>query len=92
MILDEYGNAACVKPIASGWIDYVQIQIRRLVFEGPTSAGRLGWSLECGGGQGYYFAQPMPFNELKEFFERESPELLAPADRYGDVPTIATVQ
>ncbi|MBA3769177.1 MAG: hypothetical protein H0X08_01505 [Blastocatellia bacterium] len=115
MILDVYGNAASVKPKASVWIYYLQIQMRRLVFVGPTSAqrslfnlrkrrtdpfvsfilheaDRLGWSLECEAGESSYFAQPMPFNELKEFFERESPELHAPADRYGDVPTIATVQ
>jgi len=90
MIDDEGRNAEIVTAI----VNLSRSLGLRVVAEGIETKHQLEKlrSLECEGGQGYYFARPMPFDELKEFFERESPEWLAPADRYGDVPMIATVQ
>jgi len=47
--------------------------------------------LNCEGGQGYYFAPPMSFADLRVFLSRV-PDLQGSAGRFEDVPTITTVQ
>lgn len=48
-------------------------------------------ALSCEAGQGYFFAAPMNFTDLKEFLRRK-PNFTSAAGRFDDVPTISTVQ
>ena len=48
-------------------------------------------SLECEGGQGFYFARPMRFDDLKVFIENQTAASVAPAP-FEEISTILQIQ
>ena len=65
----------------------------KVVAEGIETAAQLEKlkNLNCEGGQGYYFAAPMNFEELQEFLSKE-PNNNFPQNQFEDIPTITTLQ
>ena len=65
----------------------------RVVAEGIETAGQLERLkvLGCEAGQGYYFAAPMSFADLKQFLNTK-PVIDVPARHFENVPTIETIQ
>jgi len=64
-----------------------------VIAEGIETPAQLNMlkELECEGGQGFLFAEPLPFGELRKFLANEG---LAeyPLSRFDDVSTITSVQ
>ncbi len=48
-------------------------------------------NLDCGGAQGFYFAKPMSFDEVRKFFDKKSLPTI-PENKYEDVSVVLTVQ
>lgn len=48
-------------------------------------------NLDCGGAQGFYFAKPMCFDEVRKFFDKQS-EINMPENKFEDVSVVLTVQ
>lgn len=64
----------------------------RVVAEGVENEAQLEHlkSLNCEGAQGFYFAKPMSFEDVKTFLKIE--ELAPVQENYGNLPIVSTIQ
>ncbi len=89
MVDDDGSNDEIVKAI----VNLARNLDLKVVAEGIETEAQLAKlkDLNCEGGQGYFFAAPMSFADLKTFLER-APMLDLRTDHYGSIPTIETLQ
>ena len=89
MIGTEYDNGEIVRAI----VTLARNLGLSVVAEGIETPAQLKMlkELECEGGQGFLFAEPMAFSELREFLANEGLGEY-PLSRYDDVSTIKSVQ
>ena len=89
MIDDEGGNDYIVRAI----VTLARNLGLRVIAEGIETEAQLEKLklLECEGGQGYYFAEPMAYEQLREFiFDGNNIDL--PNNRFDEVPTLQLIQ
>ena len=89
MVDDDGSNDEIVKAI----VNLARNLDLKVVAEGIETAAQLHRlkDLNCEGGQGYYFAAPMSFADVKVFLERE-PMIDPRNDHFKSIPTIETLQ
>ena len=65
----------------------------RVIAEGVETESQLRKLkvLECEAAQGFLFAEPMPYEKLKEFLAVEQ-EINLPDTRFDDVPALSLIQ
>jgi diguanylate cyclase (GGDEF)-like protein/PAS domain S-box-containing protein len=49
-------------------------------------------SLNCEGAQGYFFAKPMSFDNMKDFLENKNMRSTNLPERFNEIPIVATIQ
>ena len=65
----------------------------KVIAEGVETSAQLSvlMEIECEGAQGFYFAEPMPFERLREFITHGN-HPGAPQSRFDDVSTVTLIQ
>lgn len=89
MIDDEGGNDEIVRAI----VTLARNLGLKVIAEGIETEAQLEKLklLECEGGQGYYFAEPMTYEKLREFFF-EGNNIELPNTHFEEVPTLQLIQ
>lgn len=89
MVDDDGSNDEIVKAIVS-LARNLGLKVVAEGIETTTQLEKLK-DLHCEGGQGYYFAAPMNFTDLRKFLNSQ-PNFTTTSVRFDDVPTISTLQ
>lgn len=89
MVDDDGSNDEIVRAIVN-LARNLDLKVVAEGIETPTQLEKLK-SLDCEGGQGYLFAAPMNFGDLRTFLSRQH-RFSPPVTRFDDVPAITTLQ
>lgn len=70
-VIDEYASARAT-PVVSGLVSTADLTDIRVIFEGVETEDQLRFVHDCGGRlvQGFYYAPPLPREDLTEFLSR----------------------